>query len=201
MRNVRRKLGSQAGASITFALLLFLVCAVISSVVIVAATAAGGRLSKLAEMDQRYYAVTSAAELLKHEIDGKTMIVTQSKDAEGNPVYTARYKDADADAEDILADASARLVRGNTDAQTFALTATGIADAALNCTIAESIGADKLLTFDISNKDGTAGSIYRLRLVFTPNIRTSAPDADGSVKTTLTWSFQSLKKTRGGVTS
>ena len=200
MRNVRRKLGSQAGASITFALLLFLVCAVISSVVIVAATAAGGRLSKLAEMDQRYYAVTSAAELLKHEIDGKTMIVTQSKDAEGNPVYTARYKDADADAEDILADASARLVRGNTDAQTFALTATGIADAALNCTIAESIGADKLLTFDISNKDGTAGSIYRLRLVFTPNIRTSAPDADGSVKTTLTWSFQSLKKTRGGVT-
>ena len=200
MRNVRRKLGSQAGASITFALLLFLVCAVISSVVIVAATAAGGRLSKLAEMDQRYYAVTSAAELLKHEIDGKTMIVTQSKDAEGNPVYTARYKDADADAEDILADASARLVRGNTDAQTFALTATGIADAALNCTIAESIGADKLLTFDISNTGGAAGSIYRLRLVFTPNIRTSAPDADGSVKTTLTWSFQSLKKTRGGVT-
>lgn len=201
MRNVRRKLGSQAGASITFALLLFLVCAVISSVVIVAATAAGGRLSKLAEMDQRYYAVTSAAELLRHEIDGKTVIVTQSKDAEGNPVYTARYKDADADAEDILADASARLVRGNTDAQTFALTATGIADAALDCTIAETVGADRLLTFDISNKDGTAGSIYRLRLVFTPNIRTSAPDADGSVKTTLTWSFQSLKKTRGGVTS
>ena len=200
MRNVRRKLGSQAGASITFALLLFLVCAVISSVVIVAATAAGGRLSKLAEMDQRYYAVTSAAELLRHEIDGKTVIVTQSKDAEGNPVYTARYKDADADAEDILADASARLVRGNTDAQTFALTATGIADAALDCTIAETVGADRLLTFDISNKDGTAGSIYRLRLVFTPNIRTSAPDADGSVKTTLTWSFQSLKKTRGGVT-
>ena len=200
MRNVRRKLGSQAGASITFALLLFLVCAVISSVVIVAATAAGGRLSKLAEMDQRYYAVTSAAELLKHEIDGKTMIVTQSRDAEGNPVYTARYKDADADAEDILADASTRLVSGSTEAQTFALTATGIADAALDCTIAETVGADRLLTFDISNKDGTAGSIYRLRLVFTPNIRTSAPDADGSVKTTLTWSFQSLKKTRGGVT-
>ena len=200
MRNVRRKLGSQAGASITFALLLFLVCAVISSVVIVAATAAGGRLSKLAEMDQRYYAVTSAAELLKHEIDGKTMIVTQSKDAEGNPVYTARYKDADADAEDILADASTRLVSGSTKAQTFALTAKGIAGAALDCTIAETVGADRLLTFDISNKDGTAGSIYRLRLVFTPNIRTSAPDADGSVKTTLTWSFQSLKKTRGGVT-
>lgn len=200
MRNVRRKLGSQAGASITFALLLFLVCAVISSVVIVAATAAGGRLSKLAEMDQRYYAVTSAAELLRHEIDGKTVIVTQRKNAESSPVYTARYKDADADAEDILADASTRLVRGNTDAQTFDLTATGITDAALNCTIAESIGADKLLTFDISNTGGAAGSIYRLRLVFTPNIRTSAPDADGSVKTTLTWSFQSLKKTRGGVT-
>ena len=200
MRNVRRKLGSQAGASITFALLLFLVCAVISSVVIVAATAAGGRLSKLAEMDQRYYAVTSAAELLKHEIDGKTVIVTPGKDAEGNTAYTVQYKEGTEDVGALLADASARLVSGNTDAQTFALTATGIADAALDCTIAETVGADRLLTFDISNTGGAAGSIYRLRLVFTPNIRTSAPDADGSVKTTLTWSFQSLKKTRGGVT-
>ena len=66
MNRVKRKLKNQTGASITFALLLFLVCAVLSSVIIVAATAASGRMSKIAETDQRYYAVTSAAELLKN---------------------------------------------------------------------------------------------------------------------------------------
>ena len=65
MQAIRNKLKTQKGASITFALLLFLVCAVISSVVIVAATTAAGRMSQLPQMDQRYYAVTSAANLLK----------------------------------------------------------------------------------------------------------------------------------------
>ena len=40
MNGIGQKLRSDRGASITFALLLFLVCAVVSSVVIVAGTAA-----------------------------------------------------------------------------------------------------------------------------------------------------------------
>lgn len=69
MKNrIKDKLRSRMGASITFALLLFLVCTVLSSVIIVAATAASGRMSKIAETDQRYYAVTSAAVLLKDMI-------------------------------------------------------------------------------------------------------------------------------------
>ena len=63
--SIGNKLRSQTGASITFALLLFLVCAVLCSVIIVAATASSGRMSKIAETDQRYYSVTSAAALLK----------------------------------------------------------------------------------------------------------------------------------------
>ena len=65
MNKLRKKLNSQSGASITFALLLFLVCTVLSSVIIVAATASSGRMSKIAETDQKYYSVTSAAALLK----------------------------------------------------------------------------------------------------------------------------------------
>ena len=64
MHKLKQKLKSQTGASITFALLLFLVCAVVGSAVLVAGTAAAGRMSKVAEMDQRYYAVNSAARLL-----------------------------------------------------------------------------------------------------------------------------------------
>lgn len=75
MKTVQAKLKSKSGASITFALLLFLVCAVVSSIVIVAGTTASGRLSKMAEMDQRYYSVTSAAKLLIDLIDGESVTV------------------------------------------------------------------------------------------------------------------------------
>ena len=79
MQTIKRKLGSRRGASITFALLLFLVCAVLSSVIIVAATSSAGRMSKLAETDQRYYAVTSAADLVKELLDEPVSIVQREE--------------------------------------------------------------------------------------------------------------------------
>ncbi len=70
MKNrIMNKLRSESGASITFALLLFLVCAVLCSVILAAATAASGRVKRLPETDQRYYAVTSAAELLMDDFE------------------------------------------------------------------------------------------------------------------------------------
>ena len=82
---LRRKLASRRGASITFALLLFLVCTVIGVIVLVAATAAAGRISKLAEADARYYAVNSAAQLLREEIESQSVVVTRVK----TEAYTA----------------------------------------------------------------------------------------------------------------
>ena len=79
MQTIKKKLRSQYGASITFALLLFLVCAVLCSVIIVAATTASGRMSNLAEMDQRYYAVTSAAELMKELLKEPITIVQRDE--------------------------------------------------------------------------------------------------------------------------
>nr|WP_297706949.1 hypothetical protein [uncultured Butyrivibrio sp.] len=88
MKNkIMNKLRSEKGASITFALLLFLVCAVLSSVILAAATAAAGRMSKIAESDQRYYAVTSAAELLKDLLDGKSVSVVGLKETQVTTVY------------------------------------------------------------------------------------------------------------------
>lgn len=79
MQAIKRKLRSRRGASITFALLLFLVCAVLSSVIIVAASTASGRMSNLAETDRRYYAVTSAAELMKDLLKEPVSIVKQTE--------------------------------------------------------------------------------------------------------------------------
>ena len=81
MRAVKRKLKSQHGASITFALLIFLVCAVVGSAVLTAGTAASGRMSKIAEMDQRYYSVNSAAKLVIDQIQKTKSFVKKKNPA------------------------------------------------------------------------------------------------------------------------
>ena len=87
MQAIRNKLRSRRGASLTFALLLFLVCAVVGSVVLTAGTAASGRMSQIAEMDQRYYSVNSAARLLINTINGEEVTIVETKAANGSPTY------------------------------------------------------------------------------------------------------------------
>ena len=96
MNRIRKKLASDRGASITFALLLFLVCAVLCSVIITAASTASGRMANLAETDRRYYAVTSAAELLKSLIDGQTVSVVKVE----TETFTTTYNDGEAVSSD-----------------------------------------------------------------------------------------------------
>lgn len=79
-RKIHSVLRSRTGASITFALLLFLVCSVVGCIALTAGTAAAGRVSNLAEMDQRYYSVTSAAKLLASELNGKTVKIERTRE-------------------------------------------------------------------------------------------------------------------------
>ena len=81
----KRKLNSEQGASITMALLIFLICTVVGSAVLVAGTAASGRMSKAAEYDQRYYAVNSAVRLLRDMIEGQKIKVV--KNSTGYSLY------------------------------------------------------------------------------------------------------------------
>ena len=78
-RKIHSVLRSRTGASITFALLLFLVCAVVGALVLTAGSAAAGRISNLAQSDQRYYSVTSAADLLAEELSEKTVTITRER--------------------------------------------------------------------------------------------------------------------------
>ena len=199
MLSIKKKLKSQNGASISFALLLFLVCAVLSSAVIVAGTAAAGRLSRLAEADQRYYAVTSAAGLLSRDIGGETVTVEYSKKT---------GKVTPADSPTILSDASEKLVEAlsSTDEdaadkvlqRTFQLTPdTNIANAQLACVIKETLQRDGMLLFDVSNTSGGSGGVYTLRVVFSSKMKRSASDSsEDTVKTTVTWKLHSIHKIR-----
>lgn len=60
---VRRRLQSERGASLFMALMLFLVCMVVSSVVLAAATTFMGVNVTRGKSDQRYYSVSSAVKL------------------------------------------------------------------------------------------------------------------------------------------
>lgn len=92
MQAIKNKIRSRRGASLTFALLLFLVCAVVGSVVLVAGMAASRRLIQIAEMDQRYYSVNSAARLLI-DLMGENHEIRTEKKTVGSETKTIYYID------------------------------------------------------------------------------------------------------------
>lgn len=223
MRGIKNKLGSRRGASITFALLLFLVCAVVSSVVVVAASTASGRMSKMAEMDQRYYAVTSAAELLCDDIDGKRVTVvyaatddtgekqataTRVEDMKklnaGKPEIVGNDASSITNRAAIVADAAEKLFaarNGSTvDLEPPAWKLTSPDMAALECKIVETIQKDGKLVFEISNSAGEDANaqIYILQTVFSANIKDVGMDSGTNAKKAeITWKLETIKKVRG----
>lgn len=68
---LKEKWKSTSGASLLLALLFFLLCAVTGSVVLTAASVSSGRLSNLKVNEQSYYTVSSAAKLLKNQMEGE----------------------------------------------------------------------------------------------------------------------------------
>jgi len=188
MNAVRSKLKSRRGASITYALLIFLICAVASSIVIVAGSAASGRMANVPQSDQRYYAVTSAAELLKGLIDGKTVVITKKvtkgagEDGSDKEDYTPNVPDS------MLTDATLRLVKGETAQTTYTLTATDYE--ALNCNIVQTL-ENGLLVYTITNNG------YTLKMRFASNLKESTREiGTGVTQTTSTvqWKFHSMQK-------
>ncbi len=104
---VTGKIKGRKGASITFALLIFLVCAVVGTVVLSAAVTASGRAARQAESDQRYYAVSSAAQLFCDALNGQTVTVDWLEtDTTVQDVGYSYYKPAESggDGEDTPAE-------------------------------------------------------------------------------------------------
>lgn len=71
VKRLTSKLWSSRGASMSMALMLFLVVTVVASIVLTAATAVSGRYSQMAEADRTYYNVTSAAKLFWDKLKGR----------------------------------------------------------------------------------------------------------------------------------
>jgi hypothetical protein len=81
---MRRKLKSENGASLALALLFFVICAMVGSVVLAAATAAAGRIANLQKSDQARYTLESAADLIESQLTGWSYVragVTSTSEA------------------------------------------------------------------------------------------------------------------------
>lgn len=92
------KITSSEGVTILIALLFFMMCAVVGSIILTAATAASGRLSTLRETEKDYYITSSAAEFLKDSIEGTEVEIRTSN---GTTAYYIDGSQVQA-AEDVL---------------------------------------------------------------------------------------------------
>ena len=198
MKAIKNKLQSKRGASITFALLLFLVCAVISGVVIVAATAAAGRMSEQADMDERYYAVTAVA--------NKLITIMENE----NKGVKLQYTKADnIDIDDIVVTDPEGLTGTLATASRGVLTKTareipvngGVAiensDKSVKCTVSGNLESDGTLTFDIKAETAKNKRVYELKLVFASTLKQTATDSSiGTATATVKWDLLSVEKAR-----
>ena len=215
VRKILKKLNDQAGASITFALLLFLVCAVVGSAVLVAGTAASGRMSKIAEMDQRYYAVNSAAHLLSKSISDETVTVkkvTPGTDGSSSDYYLNNDENAFTNSSVANLDSFPEIAayqmgyltgtRAEDTEYSYALTVsdeTGGSNThlqgnenALAVDINEKVLSDDRIVLEVS-KGTNPGETYIMRLTFNPSKKElrelDVVSGTETITTTLNWTL------------
>ena len=209
MKRIRRKLNNQTGASITYALLIFLVCAVVGSAVLVAGTTAAGRMSEVAEYDQRYYAVTSASRLMIDLVDGKTATIIKRDDSRVSPSVTYFYLDGSGTENPIISGASFdsipiqtayQLMIGNNANNVFNLTTSNAAineiiKSDITETVVSSLSNPKYgeMTIKISKTTGTSPNsrVYCIDLIFNLDYNVlsdteNVTDSDGNIIATVT---------------
>lgn len=191
MSAIKNKLKSRRGASITFALLLFLVCAVVSSVVVVAGTTSSGWMSGLQEMDARYYALSDAGYLLCDIFDGESVTLEYVKEDYSVPTPPVGV-------HPILLEASKVALAGSElsrKAKDIKIGKTEGNNTEYSCSALEEF-KNGLLTFTLSADGGnvTKGK-YTLRLTFAPNVKKSVTDSSQlNAKATIGWKLRDIRR-------
>ncbi len=197
MNRLMMKWRSNRGASITFALLLFLVCAMVSTVVVVAASTAGGRFSSLDEMDMRYYAVTTAEERLCKLFDGKSAIVTYLMPSDEISTITVETIDPE---DCIMADVTSMFIADTPlDPDSYPIQY-DYKDEAHNVTytcsvLPRKVESSNMVAFQISAYGKSITDAYNLVVTFAPTVKTTEVDSEnGIMNATVTWKLNKIEK-------
>lgn len=192
-KTVSKKLSSNDGVSLSIALLLFLVCAIVASVILTAGTAAAGRLSKKAELDQKYYLVNSAADILAEELEGKTVI--KEEKTEGTSTIT--YKDMNGN--QIIAGINDSLVfdlaRQDDNLGTTKTIYVSYDGKTIYAYYDISIDSNDEVTIKIRNtEDKNDLNAYTVTLLFSGDINTSTDDTNKLKTTRYRWFLKDIQK-------
>ena len=216
MRKVQEKLKSDSGVSLMLSLMLFLVCAVIGSAVLVAGTAASGRMAKIAEMDERYYSVNSAASLLIDLLDGKSAKAVTVSYSDGTDAPAPKYYEkgddgayAEAATVDSLPlDTLSRIVSAGSFTEpikpTVAFSVSEGEDAEEGIaavTVEEEIYPDGRLVFAVSRADEDEDARYTVQITFAGEKHESQSkeiDLENgrtitTTETSITWKLRDVK--------
>lgn len=99
LSRIREKCISEAGASLSIALLFFVLCAVCASVILTAASVAAGRIRRISTGDQHYYSVRSAARYL-NECFSETELLLRETRTTVRTIRTTVRQDASGETEE-----------------------------------------------------------------------------------------------------
>ena len=190
-KSLSKKLKSNEGASLMVALLFFVVCAAIGSIILTAATATSGRMKGVKTDNQSYYALMSAAKVFEDEWstggvtlyreNGKVMTIDST-----NHLRTDSWYDPDfVSSRDMLASSVYRNGETAPESQSYVMSIPAISDLS---EVKADVTMDK--NYDISvvistlNSDGTTNSDSCINLLYKATI---TPLSEGNNKKQVNW--------------
>lgn len=160
MKTINKKLNSQSGVTILFAMLLFLVATVVSLVIIVAATSSVNRESSFKESVQRNIELDSAVLMVKNFTDNKHEYTFAGE--EGN--YDYQFVGTENELEKVIIEISKRVINNTQTNNVGGFTISGDNLPNIDCDyeIDFNTGSSPFVILTFSIKDGDNAVVSKI---------------------------------------
>ena len=180
MKTINKKINSQSGVTILFAMLLFLVATVVSLVIIVAATSSVNRESSFKESVQRNIELDSAVLMIKNFTDKKSEYTFVGE--EGNYYY--QFTGTENELEKVIIEISKRVINNTQTNNTGSFSISGDNLSNIDCDYKIDFNSGSspfvILTFSIKDGDNAVVSKIFSKYSFSVNGKTVSWNYDRS---------------------
>ena len=180
MKTINKKINSQSGVTILFAMLLFLVATVVSLVIIVAATSSVNRESSFKESVQRNIELHSAVLMIKNFTDKKSEYTFVGE--EGNYYY--QFTGTENELEKVIIEISKRVINNTQTNNTGSFSISGDNLSNIDCDYKIDFNSGSspfvILTFSIKDGDNAVVSKIFSKYSFSVNGKTVSWNYDRS---------------------
>lgn len=163
MKTVKKKLNSNSGVTILFAMLLFLVATVVSMVIIVAATSSVKRESSFKESVQKNLELDSCSIVLRKNFEGEVTFV------DDNGLFKYSGPTINDEFKRIMIDISTNIINNQTDPEytgAFKISGEELSDINITCSISLNNTNSYRVSFKLNNGNNMY-SYFNVELVNT----------------------------------